>query len=154
MPEPRGLDRTDRRILELLQNDARLSNKELAERVGLAPSTTLTRVQRLIEAGVLRGFHADVDPQAVGLALQAVVFVQFRTHDPQRVARFTDEIISHPEVVQMFYLAGAQDLVVHLVATDTGQLRDVVAERIASHAEVRHVQTHLVFEHRRAPIPM
>jgi DNA-binding Lrp family transcriptional regulator len=150
----RNLDRIDRQILRLLQNDARLTNKALAERVGLAPSTCLARVQRLVDTGVIAGFRADVSPAAVGLHLQAIVFVQFQTHDAKLVERFNRELLARDEVVQVFYLAGAQDLVVHVLARDTEHLRRVVAVNIASHPEVRHVETNLVFEHRRTDTPI
>jgi DNA-binding Lrp family transcriptional regulator len=150
----RQLDRIDRQIVDLLQKDARTSNKALADRVGLAPSTCLARVARLVETGVIRGFHADVAPDAVGFALQAIVFVQFQTHDAAKVERFNRELRQRAEVLQLFYLAGAQDLVVHVVAADVDHLREVVAKGIASHPEVRHVETNVVFEHRRAPVPI
>ncbi len=154
MPAKPQLDRIDRKLVDLLQNDARMTNKALADRVGLAPSTCLARVARLVETGVIRGFHADVAPDAVGFPLQAIVFVQFQTHDAARVERFNRELRQRAEVLQLFYLAGAQDLVVHVVAADVDHLREVVAKGIASHPEVRHVETNVVFEHRRAPVPL
>jgi DNA-binding Lrp family transcriptional regulator len=150
----RQLDRIDRQIVDLLQKDARVTNKALADRVGLAPSTCLARVARLVETGVIRGFHADIAPEAVGFPLQAIVFVQFQTHDARLVERFNRELRQRAEVLQLFYLAGAQDLVVHVVAADIDHLRDVVAKGIASHPEVRHVETNVVFEHRRAQVPV
>ena len=68
----RALDRIDFDILAALQNDGRLSNKELAAKVGLAPSSCLERVRALRESGVLRGFRAEVDPEALGIHLQAI----------------------------------------------------------------------------------
>ncbi len=149
---PLTLDRIDHQIVDHLQNDARMTNKELAERVGLAPSTALARVQRLVEGGVLTGFSARVDPIALGLTLQVVVFVQLHTHARGGSRAFIDEVLDRPEVVQVFYVGGAQDLVVHVMARDTDDLRRVVLEGIASHALVRHIETNLVFEHRRRPL--
>jgi DNA-binding Lrp family transcriptional regulator len=149
---PVRLDRIDHQIIELLQNDARMTNKELAERVGLAPSTALTRVGRLVEDGVLAGFSARVDPQLLGLALQVVVFVQLESHRRADSHDFIAEILARPEVVQVFYVGGAQDLVVHVMARDTDDLRRVVLEGIASHELVRHLETNLVFEHHRQPL--
>lgn len=147
-----ALDRIDHKIIELLQDDARLTNRELAQRVGLAPSTTLARVQRLTESGVLTGFSARVNPEALGLALQVVVFVQLESHGRDRSRAFIEEILARPEVVQVFYVGGAQDLVVHVMARDTDDLRRVVLEGIASHSLVRHLETNIVFEHRRQPV--
>lgn len=147
-----ALDRIDHKIIELLQDDARLTNRELAQRVGLAPSTTLARVQRLIESGVLTGFSARVNPEALGLALQVIVLVQLESHGRDRSRAFIEQILSRPEVVQVFYVGGAQDLVVHVMARDTDDLRRVVLEGIASHSLVRHLETNIVFEHRRQPL--
>lgn len=78
------LDRIDRAILAHLQKNARLSNKELAAKVGLAPSSCLARVQRLTKQGVIKGFHAFVDPQALGIGLQALVAVKLKQHSRRR----------------------------------------------------------------------
>ena len=75
-----ALDRIDRQILAALQNNARLSNKELAAVIGLAPSSCLERVRKLEESEVLRGYHADVAPAALGVKLQAMVAVRMREH--------------------------------------------------------------------------
>ena len=72
------LDATDRELLRLLQGDARMTNNELAQRVGIAPSTCHGRVRRLIDSGVIRGFFADVDPAAVGRPLRAMVAVSLQ----------------------------------------------------------------------------
>ena len=77
----RPLDRIDCTILEALQNDARLSNKELAARVGLAPSSCLERVRRLREDGILRSAHFVVDPHALGIGLQAMIAIRLHKHD-------------------------------------------------------------------------
>lgn len=153
-PSARSLDRIDRRIVGLLQNNARLTNKEVAARVGLAPSSALARVARLVDDGVLAGFEARVPPAAVGLPLAAIVFLQFQTHDARRVATFNEELLARPEVVQLFYIGGAQDLVLHVLARDSEHLRKIIAVDIASHPEVRHVETNIVFEHQTRPVPV
>ena len=78
--ETQPLDRIDHEILVALQKNARLSNKELAAEIGLAPSSCLARVNRLIREGVIRGFHAEVDPKALGIGIEALVFVRVVRH--------------------------------------------------------------------------
>ena len=78
--DPAPLDRIDRAILAALQQNARLANKELSARVGLAESSCHERVKRLVQSGVLRGFHAEVDPRALGVGLQALVAVRLARH--------------------------------------------------------------------------
>jgi len=148
------LDRIDRQILVHLQKDARVSNKDLAALVGLAPSTCLGRVQRLVQDGVIRGFHANVDPAAVGVLIQAVVFVQLEVHGAKATENFRDHMLARPEVVELYHVGGVQDLLVHVAVRDTDHLREVVMEDIATRPEVRHIETNLVFEHHRSPIPI
>ena len=93
------LDRTDFEILAHLQKNARLSNKELAARVGLAPSSCLERVRRLVERRVLRGFHADVDPAALGIEIEAMIAVRLVRHSRKDVDQFRAHVMGLPEVV-------------------------------------------------------
>lgn len=151
--EMRDLDRIDREILARLQHNARLTNKDLAQQIGLSPSAALARVARLEEEATITGYSAHVAPRAVGLPLAAVVFVQFQTHKAKVVAAFNRELIERPEVVQLYYIGGAQDLVVHVLARDAEHLRKIVTEDIASHPEVRHVETNIVFEHAVRGVP-
>ena len=95
------LDRTDFLILDTLQKDATLSNKELARRVGLAPSSCLQRVRKLRAAGVLMGIHADVAPWAMGIQIQALIKVRLNQHTEKQVLAFRNGLPSHPEVVTL-----------------------------------------------------
>lgn len=143
----RPLDRIDRAIVAALQNDARLSNKELAGRVGLAPSSCHARVRRLEADGVLRGSHAAVDPRALGIGLQAMVHVQMANHGPGVIDAFRERILQHPEVRAVSYLAGRHDFLVHVAVKDSDHLRDVVMHAFTEVPDVRHIETSLVFEH-------
>src|ERR1043165_5580141 len=85
---PAELDDIDRRMLLALHDDARISNSALAEAVGIAPSTCHGRLRRLQDAGVIRGFYTDIDPAAVGLALQAMISVSLQSHARVRIRDF------------------------------------------------------------------
>lgn len=144
------LDRIDFEILAALQEDARLSNKELAARVGLAPSTCLVRVRRLVEDGVLRGFHADIDPGALGVGLMAMVSVRLSKHARETVDAFRTHVLSLPEVVSVYHLAGSVDFLVHVALRDAEHLRDLVLDDFTRRDEVAHLETHVLFEYKRA----
>ena len=101
--EPEALDRIDRAILVALQQNARLTNKELAARVGLAESSCHERVKRLMQGGVLRGFHADVDPRVLGTGLQALVAVRLARHTSAAVASFRQAMLDLPEALAVFH---------------------------------------------------
>jgi DNA-binding Lrp family transcriptional regulator len=148
-PEP-SLDRIDVGILAALQNDGRLSNKELAARVGLAPSSCLERVRKLRERGVLRGVHAEVDPDAMGVGIQAMVAVVMRDQSRAILEAFVADMVAAKEVVALYNLAGATDYLLHVMVRDTEHLRETVLEHLASRPEVRGYTTNLIFSHARS----
>jgi DNA-binding Lrp family transcriptional regulator len=147
----RPLDRTDRAIVARLQENARLSNKELAASVGLAPSTCSERLRRLEDAGVFDGFHAVVDPRALGGALQAMIAVRLHRHERTQVDRFRAYAESLPEVVAFFHMAGSNDFLVHVIVHDSDHLRDIAMGAFTSQPEVAHIETSIIFEHTRFP---
>ena len=144
------LDPTDRLILSALQKDAGLSNKELARKIRLAPSSCLQRVRRLRAAGILRGLHADVAPEALGIGLQAIVAVRLAHHLEREVVAFRAQLRAHPEVVSSYYVSGGVDLLVHVVVRDVEHLRNLGVEAFTRHRLVAHVETSLIFEHERS----
>lgn len=149
-----SLDRIDLALIGHLQNDARLSNKELAALVGLAPSSTLGRVRRLREAGVLRGAHAEIDPEALGIGLQALVALRLARNTRDDVQAFRDHLLALPEVAALWHVGGEDDLLVHVVVRDTRHLFDLMMDRVTSRPEVDRVRTEIVFDHvRKASLP-
>ena len=144
------LDRIDHEILRCLQNDARQSNKELASSVGLAPSSCLERVRRLRDGGVLRSFRADVDPAALGVGIQAMVALRVRQHSRELYSTLREHLLSLPEVIGLFDMAGADDFLVHVVARDTKHLRSLAWDQFSTRPEVAHVETALIFDYTRA----
>jgi len=146
------LDRIDITILTELQNDARLSNKELATKIDLAPSTCLERVRRLRSTGILRGFHASVDPAAVGIGMQAMIAVRLQRHTRETVESFQGHVLARREVLAVFHLAGATDFLVHVAVRDADHLRTVVLDAFTVRPEVSHIETSLVFFHRQKAV--
>jgi DNA-binding Lrp family transcriptional regulator len=143
------LDDIDRHIVHELARDARIANNALAERVGIAPSTCLGRVRSLRERGVIRGYHADVDPAAIGRPLQAMIAVRLQSHARSRIRGFVAGVAGLPEVLNVFFLAGKDDFLLHVAAASTASLRDFV-ETLSSNGDVSYTETSLIFEHIRA----
>ena len=141
------LDRTDYEIISLLRNNARLSNKALAAAVGLAPSTCLLRVRRLMRDGVLKGYHADVDPASIGASLQAMIAIRLERHSRVEVEAFRTHALAQPEVVQLYHVAGVNDFMAHVWVRDTEHLREFAMTAFTSRDEVAHIETGLIFEH-------
>ena len=148
------LDAVDRRILTALHADARMPNNALAEAVGIAPSTCHGRVRRLQELGVIRGFHADIDPAAIGLGLQAMIAVSLQSGARGRIRDFIANIRRLPQVMDVYFLAGADDFILHVAARDTEDLRSFVVENLNADTDVAGTQTSLIFEHLRGASPL
>ena len=117
------LDDIDRRLLTLLERDGRMANNALASAVGIAPSTCLARVRALRESGVIRGFHADVDPAALGRGLRAMIAVRMQPGSRQQLAAFSRHVAARPEVLDVYFLAGADDFLVHVAVVDTQAMK-------------------------------
>jgi len=141
------LDRIDFAILEVLQKNARVANNRLAETVGVAPSTCLERVRRLTRLGILRGHHADVEPGAFGIGLEAMISVRLRTHSRDVVDSFRNHVVELPEVRSVFHVTGGDDFLVHVAVRDSDHLRDLALDSFTTRAEVDHIQTRLIFEY-------
>lgn len=145
------LDKIDFALLRLLRNNARLPNKDLAEKVGVAPSTALERVRRLRETRAILGYHAEIAPQAVGIGLQAMVAIRLTRHSRTLLDAFHDHLLTLPEVLSFYHVAGADDYLVHVGVRDSDHLRDFALTAFTERPEVAHIETHLIFEFRRNP---
>ncbi len=139
------IDRIDRAILDRLAHDARMTNKELSEQVGLSQSACLERVRRLQARDLLRGAHAEVDPAAFGIGVQALVTVQLKRHTRAAVGRFERSVLELPQVVALYHLTGRMDYLAHAVAQDMEHLRDFTLDAITSLPDVARVETSLLF---------
>jgi DNA-binding Lrp family transcriptional regulator len=143
------LDETDLVIVRELARDARMPNNTLAARAGIAPSTCLGRVRALRERGVIRGYHADVDPAALGRPLQAMIAVRLQSDSRGHIRTFVRGVARLPEVLNVFFLAGKDDFLLHVAAASTEDLRMFV-ETLSSNTDVAYTETSLIFEHVRA----
>lgn len=140
---------TDLAILNRLQDNARTTNRALAAGVGLAPSTTLQRVRDLERRGVITGYHAEVDLNALGRGLEAMVFVRIQPKTAQAVEAFFDHVYEMDETLAVHLIGGAEDAIVHLAVRNTAELRQVVLDRISNFPGVVDERTTLLFDHRR-----
>jgi DNA-binding Lrp family transcriptional regulator len=145
-----SLDEIDKQLLRDLAADARLPNNALAERAGIAPSTCLGRVRALRARGVIRGYHADIDPAALGRPIQAMIAVRLQSHARGHIPAFMAKIAKLPEVLNVFFLGGADDFLVHIAAASTDNLRDFVVVNLSGDPDVALTETNLIFEHVRA----
>ncbi len=138
------MDQADRKILRALQENGRVANVDLARLCELAPSTTLDRVRRLEDRGVIRGYRANLDAEALGLGLQAMVMINLGRHQANPIEDFEAEIRAVPEVRACFHVTGRYDYLAHVVVRDIDHLRELVTRRLASIRGVEKEETFLV----------
>ena len=142
------LDDTDRRILDELIADGRLSMRTLSERLHISRANAYARVERLQRSGVIRGFTADVDPAAAGLGTSAYVTLNLRQHDWREVRA---QLLELDGIAHIGLLGGEFDVILLVRARDNADLRRLVLDEIQSMPGVLNTRTHLVFEEPRPP---
>jgi len=139
------LDRYDRQILELLQQDGRISNQDLADRIGLSPSPCLRRVRTLEEAGVITGYRAMLDAKKLGLSLMALIGISMDQHTPERFANLEASIAEIPEILECLLITGQQsDYQLKVVVRDMDAYQDLLLNKITRIQGVTGVHTSFV----------
>ncbi|QIS13181.1 MULTISPECIES: Lrp/AsnC family transcriptional regulator [Nocardia] len=150
------MDELDSEIIGLLQADARQSNRELARRVGIAASTCLERVRTLTRRGVIRGYHAEIDPAALNRRVQAMVLVQVRPQSAAMIDSFQQAAAAFREVLSVFVLSGEHDFLLHVAVQDLDRLHGFLVDRLSKRREVAGFRSSVIFQqvHDTQPIPL
>ncbi len=138
--EPALLDQIDRRILAELQDDGRMTNVELARRAGISAPPCLRRVRRLEEAGIIRGYHADSDPQKLGWEITFFAIVGLESQKELVLSAFETMVAEWPEVRECHMIRGGGDFLLRLVARDTAH-ENQLTQRLTGASHVSRVQT-------------
>jgi DNA-binding Lrp family transcriptional regulator len=135
------LDEIDRRILEVLQREGRISNQDLADRVGLSPSPCLRRLRQLERGGVIERYAALLSPPAAGYGLNALIEVRLDRQRTVSVERFEREILKHPQVLECDLLAGEWDFILRVVAKDLDEFREFCVNTLSKIPGVGNVRS-------------
>lgn len=139
------IDRYDRQILQVLQEDGRISNQDLADRIGLSPSPCLRRVRALEEAGLITGYRAQLDAKKLGLSLMALIGISMDQHTPERFTNFEAAIAQVPEVLECLLITGQQsDYQLKVAVQDMDAYQELLLNRINRIAGVTGVHTSFV----------
>jgi DNA-binding Lrp family transcriptional regulator len=138
------LDATDRAILRELQKDARITNVELARRVGLTPPPTLRRMRNLEEHEVIQGYHACVNPAMLGWAITVIVMVSLKDQSAAELKRFEEHVAGLAEVRECHMLSGETDFMLKIVARDLPAFQDLLVHQIIAAPNVSGVRTALI----------
>jgi DNA-binding Lrp family transcriptional regulator len=146
MSDTKEIDGFDRKILALLQADARLTNNDLSERVNLSPSQCSRRRQRLEEEGLIRGYRAVLDRDRLGFPLVNIISVTLATHNRDNARRFAELMERLPDVLEAHALTGERDYFVKVVTPDLKSLAEFVNDVLLPHESVQHVKTSIVLQ--------
>ena len=138
-----AFDRIDRQILALLQQDGRMTNVELAERVGLTAPPCLRRVRALEEAGAIRGYHAELDPGRIGFPITVFAMVSLRSQAEHDLHAFEDHVVGIPEVRECHMLNGEIDFILKIVAPDLKAFQAILTTHLTPAPNVASVKTSL-----------
>ncbi|MEV4096493.1 Lrp/AsnC family transcriptional regulator [Streptosporangium saharense] len=145
------MDELDSEIVRLLQTDARQSNRELARQLGVAPSTCLERVRSLTRRGIIRGYHADIDPAALNRTTQAMISVRVRPLSREVIDTFQRAAAALPEVLSVFVLAGDEDFLLHVAVQDLDHLHAFLLDRLSKRREIVGFKTSVIFQQVHTP---
>ncbi len=143
MEKPR-LDAIDKKILEILQSEGRITNNELAGRVGLTTTPTLERVRRLEREGVIEGYQARINKKAVDKGLTVFVTVTLSIHQLKLLEEFTSAVQAIPEILACYNTTGEGDFLLKIVAKDTQDYENLLRTKLATLPDVQRVHTSIV----------
>lgn len=139
-----SLDHTDLVILRLLQRDSNITNAQLAKEIGLSPAPTLERVNKLRQASVIRGFHADIDPGSLGLGVSTFVTITLKSHNKSSVENFVDAINQIDEVIECHHITGEGDFILRVVCSDITAYQRLIVEKITDIDVVEGLQSTII----------
>lgn len=138
------LDATDRKILEILQSNSNITNAQLAKEIGLSPAPTLERVNKLESMGVIKGYHAYIEPASVGLGVSTFVMVNLKGHNKENIEKFVAAIRNIPEVIECHHVTGAGDFILKIVSADIASYQQLMLEKVSNIDVVDSLQTMVI----------
>lgn len=138
------LDNTDRKILELLQRNSNITNALLAKEIGLSPAPTLERVNKLENSGIIKSYHAVIDPGSVGLGVSTFVMVTLKGHNKDNIDKFMQAIQKIDEVIECHHITGAGDFILKIVCADIAAYQQLMLEKVSNIDVVDSLQSMVI----------
>lgn len=143
------LDATDKRLLEVLKSDARLTVKELASHIGKSATATFERVKRLEHLKAIRGYHADVDSTFLGKEFSSFVSIRLKQHESETIRSFEASLGGLPEVSEWYHITGPHDYMIKVEMESIAAYHHFINERLASIPNIATVQSLIVLNHQK-----
>ena len=144
MSHTHKIDDIDRKILEILQSRAKITNARLSEEIGLSPAPTLERVKKLEQMGIITSYHAKLNTEKIGLGVTTFVLATLNGHNRMNIESFVKEINKIPEVVECHHITGAGDFILKVVAKDIASYQKLMLEKISDIKQVDNMQSMVV----------
>lgn len=151
------LDKIDRKILEILQNNGRITNAQLSKEIGLSPAPTLERVKKLENSGIIKSYHAKLDMEKIGLGVSTFVHVSLKGHNKENIDVFIKEINQIEEVIECHHITGSGDFFLKIIAKDIVSYQNLMLEKVSEINVVDNLQTMVILstfkDSKALPIP-
>ncbi len=138
------IDDTNKKILRILQGNGSITNSDLSSRVGLAPATTLERVKKLENAGIINKYVALVNPEKVGKPIIAFVELYMKEHSGRTIKQFAEDISNIPEVLECYHISGSQDFLLKVITSDIKSYESFALEKLSEIPNIGRVNTMFV----------
>ena len=125
------IDRTDKKILEILQKNAKITNAKLSKQIGLSPAPTLERVRKLESRGIISGYHAKLNMSKIGLSVSTFVMVSLKGHNKKNLQSFIDKIKDVENIVECHHITGSGDFILRIVAEDIESYQELMLDKVS-----------------------
>ena len=136
-----NLDKTDLKILKILQEDGRITNLQLSNEIGLSPAPTLERVKKLEKTGIIKSYHADLDKESLGLGVHTFMQITLLRHKNNAITNFVDQINKIDEVVECHHVTGGSDYLLRIMAKSMSAYERLVMDKLSKIEEIGQMQT-------------
>lgn len=146
------LDTTDRKILEILQTNAKITNAQLAKEIGLSPAPTLERVRKLELSGLIQSYHAQLDPEKMGLGVGIFIQASLATQKKHLIDTLMEKIQRIPEIVECYHITGSGDFLLKVLTHDIRSYQELILERLLELEEIEGLQSMVILNtYKRSP---
>ncbi len=144
MPHKSKLDDIDQKILSILQTNAKITNAQLSQEIGLSPAPTLERVKKLEKSGIIKSYHAQLDEHQLGLEVSTFVQVTLTSHNKKNIAKFMQAIDKIDEVIECHHITGSGDLLLKIITRDISAYQELILEEISEIDVVDNLQSMVI----------
>lgn len=138
------LDQIDRKILDILQKEAKITNAQLSKEIGLSPAPTLERVKKLEQTGIIQSYHARLDPTKIGLGVSTFVHVSLKGHNKQNINTFLEAINQIDEIIECHHITGTGDFILKVIAKDISSYQTLMLEKVSEITVVDNMQSMVI----------